>query len=531
MLRVAIIDDEFYFRQYLKTCIDWAAVGCELVGEAADGEIGLALIEEKKPDIVLLDINMPCMDGLECSRIISEKKLETIVIILSGYSEFEYARKAMKYNVRRYLLKPLDEKELGQVLEEAGKEIQVQKNYRVKMTGLEEEARKTRSLLEEKMIDRLIHGIVQEQDMVPEFLKCSTFAVLILEIVDIQEKGWSVQDERLWKYAVKNVTAEAMSADFITCFSEKGRGRILCLLGSKNSSGNLAEKAKTNAEKIAEFVSENLPFIIDAGLGKIVGEAEEVGKSYEQACFSLRNKYHNNGSRVTDYEDVKASVTQNNLFNSDLRKQMILNLRQGEQEAERELIHKIFNTARSMHLSYDMLQCHCMEFLFICMEYLEEISVPLEKVWPSMESPLLELESIHKLEEAEARMLELYEDVFSYTAEFRSSGGIKKIEEIKEYIAEHYYKPEFKISDISQAFFLNYHYLCYSFKKQTGMTLNQYITFYRIEKAKQMIEEGCCNITLLSEKVGYSDMGYFGKCFKKQIGISPSKYMEMVKHD
>ena len=178
-----------------------------------------------------------------------------------------------------------------------------------------------------------------------------------------------------------------------------------------------------------------------------------------------------------------------------------------------------------------MLQCHCMEFLFICMEYLEEISVPLEKVWPSMESPLLELESIHKLEEAEARMLELYEDVFSYTAEFRSSGGIKKIEEIKEYIAEHYYKPEFKISDISQAFFLNYHYLCYSFKKQTGMTLNQYITFYRIEKAKQMIEEGCCNITLLSEKVGYSDMGYFGKCFKKQIGISPSKYMEMVKHD
>lgn len=132
MLKILIVDDEYYFRQYLKNCIDWEGLECQIVGEASDGEEGLALLEEYSPDLVLLDVNMPRIDGIEFSKKVFEAKREVGIVILSGHSEFQYAQKAMKYGVKSYLLKPLDEEELSFTVQEIGKKLQEQKQYRKK---------------------------------------------------------------------------------------------------------------------------------------------------------------------------------------------------------------------------------------------------------------------------------------------------------------------------------------------------------------------------------------------------------------
>ncbi|MGN1140769.1 MAG: response regulator [Oliverpabstia sp.] len=529
MFRIVIIDDEFYFRQYLKNCIEWNEIDCELVGEASDGEMGLALIEDEKPDIALIDINMPCMDGLECSRVVFEKKLATKIVILSGYSEFEYARKAMMYHVERYLLKPLDVHELSQTIMELEAEIRNQNNLQIKMEDLEKEVKRSRPLKEEKMIEKIIQGTVEEQELEPEFLECSAYLVVMIEIEDMLNLGWDRQDEKLWFFAVKNIAAEILGEELRAYFSVTDRRYLICLLGSRSEVEAMRKRTKSHVEKIVRFVCDNLSFRIIAGLGNAVEERTDIRKSYEQALFSLKNRHNDNNRRILDYENIKSSVSRNNLMNSSTRKQIMLNFRQGECEAQLELIQNIFARAKEMHLSYDMIQCHCMEMLFISMEYLEEISVPFERVWPYMESPLSELKKINSRKEAEEKILKLYKDVFLCTTESRVSGNVKRIEEIKDYIAIHYSEQEFKIMDIAQEFAMNYHYLCHNFKQQTGMTLNQYITSCRIEKAKRLIDEGCGSITLLAEKVGYGDLGYFGKCFKKQVGVSPSVYMEIVK--
>lgn len=522
MLKILIVDDEYYFRQYLKTCIDWEDLECQIVGEASDGEEGLALLEECSPDLVLLDVNMPCIDGIEFSKIIFEEKREVGIVILSGHSEFQYAQKAMKYGVKSYLLKPLDEEELSFTVKEIGKKLQEQKRYQKKLDELEQ---KQKSLIEGNTVSELIHGRWGEEDFLE---KNANFFVLALEFAGGLWKQWTKEETDLWFYAVKNIAREIIPERVSMYFGWDEYGRIICILESKESFEQMEERIRLWAVKWMNFICQHFPFQMSAGIGTMV-KASKIQESYQQAVFSLKNKFINEEEHVLDYGKVKTSVTSNTLINSENRSKILIYLRQGDNQKEEEELMKIFQNSRLRNISYDMLQCHCTELIFLCLEYLEEREMAVEKIFPDHSSPLQILDRIHTIEEAEKEILGFYRSVFEYMDNLRSTRTQTQMEDIKAYIGRHYQDAELKITDISNAFHLNYHHLCHSFKHQTGMTLNQYINWVRIEEAKKKIEKGVCNLTLLAEQVGYSDLGYFGKSFKKQVGISPSRYLEKMK--
>lgn len=522
MTKLLLVDDEFYFREYLKTCIDWESLECRIVGEASDGEEALALTREKRPDIVLLDINMPCVDGIAFSRIISKEQPNCRIIIVSGHSEFQYAQKAMKYGVKSYLLKPLDEEELCQTIGELKEDIQKQKSYQEQLTRLE---KKHQPFVEEKWLNSLIHGILPANEDDLPLHEENDFLMLALEIDHISRKQWGSGEQELWYYAVKNVTEELILGSAATYFGRDKEGRILCLVERKESMESLPEYMKICVTKITAFAASHFPFILTAGLGTVGKGISGIQKSYQQAVFSLKNTYINQENRVLDYERARIAVSQNTFLNFTQRSQILIYLRQGNQKAVEELLHEIFQIARMKCISYDMLQCHCTEFIFLCLEYLEEREYSFEMVFPNCSSPLSMLEAIHNIEEAEKEILNFYAQVFQFMQLNQNPRVFRQTEEIKAYVKEHFHEQDFKISDIAERFALNYHYLCHSFKQQTGFTLNQYINRVRIDCAKEMMDQGYCNLTLLAEKVGYSDLGYFGKCFKKQTGIAPSRYL------
>lgn len=522
MMKLLLVDDEFYFREYLKNCIDWKSLECQIVGEASDGEDALNLAREKHPDIILLDINMPCVDGIEFSRIISKEQPNSRIIIVSGHSEFQYAQKAMKYGVKSYLLKPLDEEELCQTIRELKADIQRQKSYREQLIKLE---KKHQPLVEEKWLNSLIHGILPAKEDTLLLREKNDFLMLALEIDHVSRKQWRSEEQELWYYAVKNVTEELIPGSVATYFGRDKEGRILCLVEREESLEPLLEHMKICVTKITTFAAKHFPFILTAGLGTVGKGLSGIEKSYQQAVFSLKNTYINQENRVLDYEKARIAVSQNTFLNFTQRSQILIYLRQGDQKAVEALLQEIFRNARLNRISYDMLQCHCTEFIFICLEYLEEKDYSFERVFPNCSSPLSILEAIHNIEEAENEILHFYSQVFHFMQLNQNTRAFRQTEDIKAYIMEHFHEQDFKISDIAERFSLNYHYLCHSFKQQTGITLNQYINRIRIERAKEMMDRGYCNLTLLAEKVGYSDLGYFGKCFKKQTGIAPSRYL------
>lgn len=523
MLKILIVDDEFYFRQYLKTCIDWESLGCQIIGEASDGEEGLHLLKEQSPDVVLLDINMPIIDGLEFSKKVFEEKIETDIVILSGHSEFQYAQKAMKYGVKSYLLKPLDEEELCQTVQELGIHIQEQKQYKKKLENLE---KKHETLLETTIVHEVVHGRYLEENFLKEQ---AGFLVLVLEIVekDLWER-WTKEETDLWFYAVKNIAGEIIPKRISLYFGWDEYGRIICILEDQESLGQIEERIRIWTVKWMDFICRHFPFQMSAGIGSCVEGRQNIQDSYKQAVFSLKNKFVNKNENVMTYGKVKTSVTLNTLLNSETRRKILIYLRQGDFKKEEQELRQIFENGRSKSISYDMLQCHCTELIFLCLEYLEERELDVKMVFPESSSPLQILDRIHTFEDAEKEILDAYKRAFHYMQDLGNTRTQVHVENIKAYIGEHYQDASFKITDISNAFHLNYHHLCHSFKQQTGMTLNQYITWVRIEEAKKRIEQGACNLTLLAEQVGYRDLGYFGKCFKKQIGISPSRYLEKI---
>lgn len=536
MTKVVIVDDEFYFRQYLKSCIDWEGMGCHISGEASDGEEGLLLVEREEPEIVILDINMPIIDGIEFSKLIYERKLETRIIILSGHSEFQYAQKAMKYGVKSYLLKPLNEEELCQAIREISKEMEALRSYQVKLTSLEKQVKRNQPLLEEKLLNDLIRGVISagsahgKMSSEPKGmnLEYHFFVVLVMEIDDFKSRQWDVADKELWKYAVRNIAQELIPGNMHPYFCVDERDSIVCLLCGDVSKDNSKAEIRKCVLQIAEFISKHLPFTVTIGIGNAASDPGGITTSYQQALFSLKNKYNSGGNSVVDYEKTKSFISQNTLIHSGIRNELIMGMRQGERESVQCILKKIFREAQELRISYDMLQCHCMEFIFTCLEYLEEVSVPFTDIFPQMQSPMEMLDGIHTISQAESSILDLFDKALCYIGEHKNTRGMKQMEEIKAYIAEHFCEAEFKINDIAGYFYVNYHYLCHSFKKQTGITLNQYITSLRIERAKTLIDQGCRNMTLLAEQVGYGALGYFGKCFKKYTGVSPSKYMEKI---
>lgn len=133
MLKVLLVDDDYAQRSYLENVIDWGSEDCVIAGEASDGREALECVDRLKPDLVLLDVHMPSMDGLEFLKKISEGDCQVQVVIVSGFDEFEYAREAMKYGARNYILKPVNENELLGVIRKTKQEIAEKQKVKEKL--------------------------------------------------------------------------------------------------------------------------------------------------------------------------------------------------------------------------------------------------------------------------------------------------------------------------------------------------------------------------------------------------------------
>lgn len=503
MLKILIIDDEYYFRKFLQTCIDWKNIDCEIVGEASDGEEGFKLLNKLSPDVVLLDINMPCMDGIEFSRRVYEEQRPANLIILSGHSEFKYAQQAIQYGVKNYLLKPINEVELTTALQAIKNDIfEKQKMHQ----------------------ERLLNNLIYEIPIRPDDWRFSYpyYQILVIET----ETSYS---ENTGKYnRIKNSIHEILSDDYVHIFAADKNYRLVCLLGLSKLYKLQDNTLQARMEHIIEYAKEQLGVALIIGIGLEVDNLEHIKDSYNTAVFSLQNRHADFYAPIINYKNVIKHVNSRFVFNSELKKKLMIALRQNEFEKLENIIHELFSKIQSEKISYNLMKYHYIELINICLEYLEELSIPYSNVFSREELDYNNLFDKLSVSMAITYITEFYHKVLLYVEKNTGSFGSKQIVEINAYIDQNFCNSEFKIQDISDHFSMNYHYLCNRFKKQTGMTLNHYITSKRIAKAKQLMKDGYCNITLLAEMVGYNDLGYFGKCFKKETGISPTKYIETI---
>lgn len=420
MTRMLIIDDEFYIRKGIRNAIDWNSVGVEIVGEAKDGEEGLELFLSLEPDLVLTDIRMPFLDGLELIEKITSYQVNCGIIVLSGYDEFEYAQSALRYGVLDYLLKPIDKEKLKETVLNAGNTVRNRRSVQHYRQLIDQEQATIRTQF---LKDFLFHRITDEHVIREKInslklpLENSSYQMICIKLddFDLLERQFSVENMHEWKDFISACLAEhlLLSKSFMGMLLEVSLEEWAVVLTHLDTA-SAAEKEKELREKIH-------------GLLKELEEhsANTVSVSISPICYTLQE------------------------------------------------LPGIYQTARLSNKKY--------------------IPCTNSVVW----SDHPELENVRP-----------------------------EVQNALTFIRQHYGE-DITVQQVADALYLSPYYLMHIFKNDVGKTFHTFLTEYRMETAKELLREQDCRIYEIAARVGYSDVKYFNKLFKKYTSLTPSDYIRI----
>lgn len=504
LTKILIIDDELLLRNGIKYLCNWEEYGFTIAGEASNGIEGLRLIESVKPDIVITDILMSAMDGIELTEKIKEQYPWIHIIILSSYDNFDYVKSLFKLGVDDYLLKPALEKEALLKL------LKKLKNHTSSPATFHASSSQT--------LKELIHGasmdtnsIMQRfQDAHINFVPKADYILLCGSILGNQtffsyEKQLSVP-----------LAEEFNSYRRAVCISDQG---YLCiLLQLKNSEKQLdTNQLYTFVQKLKTILSISVIFSIS----KIFSDITTTSAQYDSCATLLEYSFYFPDKPFIFFRDIKSHPLD---FPYQQLKKSIdpLNL----SAAYNILVQYIKNAVRFPSTDVFTLKKQIENALYSIIQALtsagfQTSSINFEKV-----------KYFKKIDTSENyKILEsILKEFFTYLEEIVDNETQKReldlFFQIQDYIAGNY-QMDLKLSDIAQIFHINYTYLSTLFFQKTNQHFSDYLNQIRIEQSKRLLQTENLTIQQIGEKTGFINQGYFSKIFKRYVGISPKEYQKI----
>ena len=295
MYRILLVDDEILVRDAIKENIDWKSMDCELVGDCENGKQAAEFVQQHEVDIVLTDILMPYMDGMELSRFLHDNYPDIVIVIFSGFGEFEYAKKAIQYGVSEYLLKPVTAIELTGVIEKMKKKVdqqRIEQNKMEKLTRTSEKYRKNAQIIRSKNMEALVNctsDINQTIQRLTEMgidISASSYRVAVFDI-DLYSGMYQLdaekrQESALMAFVLFNISDEIVTREDAGIAYQEGNNRV-CILFKEKWSRNFTTKTREICREIQNKTKEVMGFDISMGLGKWVKKPEELIQSHDMA--------------------------------------------------------------------------------------------------------------------------------------------------------------------------------------------------------------------------------------------------------
>ncbi|MBB6734717.1 response regulator [Cohnella zeiphila] len=534
MYKVLIVDDEYYFRQALKVTLPWEELGFRIAGEAKNGEEALARMAEWEPDIVLVDINMPIMDGIDFIQNVRGSERDPKFIVLTGHNEFAYAKQAVQLGVFNYVLKPINEEELRDSLLDLKNLIQKERSAGLELEELKKQAKENLPVLKERFLNKWLQGqdIMNPSKNIERLkylginLDAPCYAVIVLEI-DSNENIVSEENKQIYKLAVQDIAQERIPENCVNTTCYDMNDRFVIIIGMEEDSGDRMESL---CEMIRQSVQARLPCTVTIGVGNGHRGLESISVSYQEALYALKHRFVLGGNQVILHSMISESGMKASLFTLERRSNLLMCLRIGDLSETEAWITAFFRDALDRNASMEMFLLSGLEIVSTCLEFLDETSQSFERIFPEMGHRDLfqQIGSLDSIGRLESWTRTFILKVMKHVQDRKQSRTVKVVEEVKAYIQDHYRNEDLRIEDIAKYVNMNYNHLCYVFKKETSVTINDYLTELRIKKAKDLFDQGIQVVQYVASQVGYADSNYFSKCFRKYLGISPSKYIHNI---
>lgn len=520
-----IVDDEAIFRERLLKSIKWDYYGFKVVCEAKNGLDALEKAGENQIDIAIVDISMPFMDGLQLSKHLKDKYPEIVIIIISAYNEFQYAKQAIKLGVNDYLTKPFDKEELILTLLKVKKEHETMKQ-KIKS----EENYKKR--LKEVLLNDLVEGAFDNNKEIIEQLvdcgikfKSDRFKVVTMEISQLNEKWIRLKERSLWKFAISNIWDELLEEEHERFTFYGDDQRIISIIELKDNE----EVDPLLYTKLHDLLKKYLDFSIVLGVGNTYLGLENIEKSYQESLVALQNRYKAKNEDVIFYKSLDFNESEIGFYSLLVNEELLMHLRMNEWELIVKKLSMIKKYIIENNISIDYTQGIYIAIISKCISFLEEHGGKVEEVFGNDFNPFAELKKKKSIEALDEWVQWMHKKAISFSQGNKVTKSKKLALSAKEYIDCNYSDVDMSVETIASQLYVNSGYLRSAFKQEIGVQISKYILNTRMEKAKELLKKKDIKIADITEMVGYSDAGYFSKVFKKYFGMTPSEFENIHK--
>lgn len=541
MLKVLIADDEQLICRMLTKMIDWEKEGLELLDCVYNGRDVLDAIENKRPDIVITDICMPCMDGLQIVEKAKEKGIHIDFIIMSGYKNFEYAHTALNLGVKHYLLKPINKNELNEILRRIVAERKTICESEERIERLVEKAnngtkkirkhflnnvirnnRYTRSLMEdgkenEELNEEPLNCEFQQDSFIALFTKIDAenpnydMKSLLDEVNYLIEKNLQLYD---WEYINSYVNSGVITiinypkAEYIELEAVCEKLFSQCRLEMDKFSG----------------------FYVTLGVGETKERISEVQDSIRESVEAIQCRLKKGVNRLIMPEELKyREIKIADIFTENDRNNLAKTIESLDYNAYNQYFMEMYTRIKE-YPKYSPT---------VIFELIDQLKEQIIEIWNENDIDETicnefekEIQYVMDFNIKEDMMIySVSEDIRIYfTRVYQENQNKSKmpIRIAKKYIQENFDSP-ITLEEVAEAISLSPAYLSTLFKKEIGIKFSDYLISCRIEKAKQLLKESGESMQIIAEQVGYSDAKYFSKTFFKTVGLKPSEYRKLYR--
>lgn len=524
---IILVDDEEEIREGIRKKIDWQSYGFTVVAGAENGEEALELAEKLRPDVVITDIMMPFMDGLDLVENLKKILPSTKVIIFSGFDDLEYAHRAIKLNVFEYALKPVNVTDMGKVLVRLKQQLDQEYESKRDLEILRQHYVESLPVIREQILSGLVEGRIGKEQferncaMTGIDIDAKGYTVALLKIdSDIKKLDlFKNHDDALIPIIVKQVADEVMEK-FCKCTSFLYEDKI-ALIASMMSKNDIYQLI-LGLQEVCDEGKRIYNLILTAGIGLFCENPMDIRYARKEALSALDYSVSIGTGKAIYIGDVEPDSNIFLQFHGPDERAVISAIKMGNDEEIQELLSDIFLKLKQAMASLEQYRTYMMEIKIELIRLIQTYSLPLSEI---MEDEGREgMESLMSLQDMENWATQKCLKISHLIRAERVNSSSMLIERAKQYVQERYSDNELTVEMLSQEFHVSPTYFSTLFKRITGSSFVPYLTNIRLEKAVELLNTTDDKSYMIAEKIGYSDPNYFSYVFKKKYGVSPSKF-------
>jgi two-component system, response regulator YesN len=533
MYKLIIVDDEKIVREGLKKTIQWEEHGFKLVGDYKNGREALDDIDKVKPDLILSDICMPLMDGLElCEQVVANYPFIKTVI-LTGHDDFDYAQRALRLKVEDFILKPFTARDTRQILNKIKQTMDEEQQLREDFNLLYNQLNQSLPLLRERFLERMVVTGISQREMTERLAYFNLpplgprFLTLIFDIDDFGEReSESIEpDTELLRFAGFNLLEEIVVRESGFIFRTREE-RMVAVISGELGEEALYDQGFRIVEEARQYIEKFLKYTVTVGIGRVYDSPGMLPHSYQSALSALDYRLLLGKNRVISISDVEGQDANVLTYSADWDRQLASLVKIGSKQEAKTLIEQIIADLKGSSLSIDSCYLQILKVVVSLLNTIQELGVSEELLGTDQRIVLTDLYKYKTLDEIKVWLQSIVQAAMTAVSEIRQQVTTTQMIQAIDYIHRNYGNEKLSLQDLCRYVLMSKSYFSLVFKQYTGETFVEFLTRVRTEHAKTLLQHSTLKFYEIASKVGYADPNYFSLLFKKVTGMTPKEYRE-----